>query len=363
MTTAELTAATDALIAVAQDPDSEEAAGQEAARAFIEAARHAGVDASNAAILRLSRHFDIEHGGRAAFLALVCGALVEQGCDPDAMAAPMTRRLESLLKSAADLADACRERMPEPDNESDEEETDPQEVFEKTREELSATMQKEAAAWDALETFWRPAIAVYSKSDEARDAARPLRADALRLADWHEAGHWLQQILAVRTNEPILVIEPETQKGILGSITGVVDNFQLNTLIMDAFPRSGLLKLRRVPKRVADIARGDGPQQSNDTVQAVWNLYTWEAIDGQGRLPDLQDDNVSQHWIWNEGIPDDIPCLDGRRVILLGPPSYPRFWQAQRMFAHLRARLDVEHVMSKEEVADWLKVMATAKTG
>ncbi|MFG0333393.1 MAG: hypothetical protein ACF8TS_08540 [Maioricimonas sp. JB049] len=363
MPSATLTSATDALIAVAQDPDSEEAAAQDAAKAFIEAARHAGVDSGNAAILRLSHHFDMPHGGRAAFLALVCGALVEQGCDPDAMAEPMTRRLESLLNSAAELADACRERLPDPDDESDEDEVDPQEVFETTREELSATMPEEAAAWDALETFWRPAVAVYSTSDEARDAARPLRRDALRLADWHEAGHWLQQILAVRTNEPILVLEPGTLKGILGSITGVVDNFQLNTLIMDAFPRSGLLKLRRVPRRVADNARGEGPQQSNDTVRAVWNMYTWEAVDENGQLPDPQGDNVSRYWIWNEGIPDDIPLLDSRRVILLGPPSYPRFWRAQRMFAHLRASLDVEHVMSKEEVADWLKVMAAAKTG
>ncbi|MEW4527925.1 hypothetical protein [Maioricimonas sp. JC845] len=359
MTSAALTAATDALIAVAHDPNSEEAAGQAAARALIEAAQSAGIEESNTAIRCLSEHFSMDHPGRAGFLALVCGALVEQGCDPDAMAEPMTRRLAELLKSAGDLADACREQMPEPDEDT-ENETDPAQVFEAIHRDISETMREEAAAWDGLQTFWRPAVAIYSKSDAARDAARPLRDDALRLADWHEAGHWLQQILAVRTDEPILVIEPDSQQGIIGTFSGVVDNFQLNTLIMDAFPRSGLLKRRRVPKRVADIARGDGPQQSDETVQSVWNLYTWEALDEQGRLPAPEGGNVSQHWVWNEGIPDDIPVFEGRRVVLLGPASYPRFWKAQRMFDQLRASLVVETILTKEDVADWLKRMVAA---
>jgi hypothetical protein len=352
-----LTDATNSLIETVRRDSSTEPEMKAAAQQFFDAVSKSSREQADAALRSLGAHFDLEDGSRAAFLALVCGALIEGGCDPLAIARPLTDRLEALLKSSVTLADACIAQLPK----SEDGDEDPNEAFERARAQLIPTMPHENTAWEALNIFWRPAIAAFSVSAEARAAARHLREPATRISEYHEAGHWLQLMLGVLDDEPIVVVEPETKLGILGRISGVVDNFQLNVLLMDGFPKSGLFARRRVAQRVAAIARGDGPQQSNDTVTGVWNLYTWEAIESRGTLPDPGDTDSSKFWIWNEGTPADIPLFDGRRAILLGPASYPRSWQSQRMFSKLRAHLEIEQKLTKDETEDWLRRMLAAK--
>lgn len=350
-----LTDATNSLIETARDGSATDADMNSSAQSFFDAMSDASRDDADAALRTLSAHFNLENASRGAFLALVCGAFVERGCDPLAIAKPLTERLASLLESSAELANACADQSPESEDE------DPIGLFEKTREQIISTMAQQYAAWKALEQFWRPAIAVFSISPESRSSARHLRNLAAQISDYHEAGHWLQLMLAVLDDEPIVAIEPKTARGILGRISGVVDNFQLNVLLMDVFPKSGFLARRRVPHAVADVARGNGPQQSHHTVTSIWNLYTWEAIETGMALPDPSDHASIAHWIWNEGTPADIPAFDGRRVVLLGPASYPRSWQSQRMFDRLPAKLEIQRKLTKDEVSDWLQRMFAAK--
>lgn len=352
-----LTDAANSLIETARDGRATDADMNAAAQSFFDSTSGASRDDANAALRSLSAHFNLEDASRGAFLALVCGALVERGCDPLTIAEPLTERLASLLESSAELANECVIQIPESEDEGE----DPIEVFEKAREQLGPSMAQQNVAWEALEQLWRPAIAVFSRSAESRASARHLRDFAVQLADYHEAGHWLQLILTVLDDEPFLAIEPQTSLGIIGRISGVVDNFQLNVLLMDEFPKSGLLGRRRVPQEVADVARGNGPQQSDHTVISVWNLYTWGAIESGLTLPDPGDYGSSGHWIWNEGTPADIPVFDGRRVILLGPASYTRSWQSQRMFDGLPANLEIERKLIKDEIDDWLQRMVSAK--
>jgi hypothetical protein len=373
-----LTQATQALLATVHNPDATGEQLNAAAQAFFQAAKKASREEANNAVRTLSACFDLEDSTRAAMVALICGALVEHGCDPEPMAAPLTNRLTTLLEASARFAQACRDQAPQianqlraeqPDasqnngdahDENEENEPDPHEVFELAQEEVAPAMPQESLAWAVLRQFWQPAIAVYSVSPQARAAAQPLRSWAAQIADHHEGGHWLQLILSVLDNEPLVVIELATGQGILGKISGVVDNFQLNTLLMDAFPRIGWLSRRRVSQRVADVARGKGPQKTNDTVTSVWNLYTWKAVKPDLTLPDPNDYEAHAHWIWNEGSPEDIPVFEGRRAVLLGPPSYPRSWGSQRMFTALPADLVCEKTLSKDEVKPWLQRMAAA---
>jgi hypothetical protein len=240
-------------------------------------------------------------------------------------------------------------------------EQDSREDFENARNRLASEMRRQTAAWDALKKFWPPAVAVFSASAKARTEARGLRHLAARIANNHEAGHWLRLLLSVLDEEPILVIEPETGLGILARISGVVDNFQLNVLLMDGFPQTDRAGAPRVSRSVADVARGVGPQSTEDIVQGVWNLYTWRAAATGARLPDPKDYRTKDCWIWNEGVPEDIPVFEGRRVILLGPASYVRTWKSQRMFAGLPATLGWERDLAKDEVAGWLQRMVGAK--
>ena len=51
----------------------------------------------------------------------------------------------------------------------------------------------------------------------------------------------------------------------------------------------------------------------------------------------------------------------GRRVILLGPPSYARTWPAQRLFSKLTAKLESERMLKSRETDDWLQRMLNAR--
>lgn len=330
---------------------------QAAAESFLGVVGRAAVGDANAAVCTLAGYLLLDDLRRAAFLALVGGALVERGCAPSPMVGPLIKRLQGLLELSAALADACLAQLPKAQGDDH----DPVEVFESTREQVARSMPLEGTAWSALKDYWRPAIAVFSVSPSARAAACGLRDLAAKIADHHEGGYWLRLMLSVLDQEPIVAVEPRTGTGILGRISGIVDNFQLHVLLMDGFPRSGFFSRRRVAKRVADVARGIGPQQTNDFVTGAWNLYTWRAIQPGLKLPDQSDYGANDCWIWNEGTPEEIPVFDGRRAILLGPPSYPRSWGCQRMFDKLPARLDCERQLSKHEVTDWLQRMLNAK--
>src|SRR5262249_38151440 len=78
---------------------------------FNPAGRASRADA-NAALAALAGHLATEDLSRAGFLALVCGALVEQGCDPQPLAHPLTTRLQTLHEAAAALADASETKSP-----------------------------------------------------------------------------------------------------------------------------------------------------------------------------------------------------------------------------------------------------------
>ena len=58
--------------------------------------------------------------------------------------------------------------------------------------------------------------------------------------------------LTVLDEEPYVAIEPATRTGIVGRMSGIVENFQLNTLLMDEFPRDE----PRVSKEAVAVARG-----------------------------------------------------------------------------------------------------------
>jgi hypothetical protein len=352
-----LTEVTNELIATARNHLATEEQLNAAAQAFLGEAVDSTKSDAEGALKSLCRHFDLDDPERGAFLALVCGVLVERGADPAVITEPLINRLSSLLKAAGELATAAEARLPAIVETSDS--SDP---FEIARGEVEETMPEQAIAWSALDRFWHPAIAVFSRSTAAREAAQSLRDSAGKISQYHAAGHWISLILTVLDQEPILVIEPETSLGIVGRISGIVDNFQLNTLLMDAFPQASADLPRRVSRDAADVARGEGPQQTEESLTSVWNLYHWQAIRADRTLPSAdQMDSSDEFWIWNEGVPADIALFEGYRVVLLGPPSYPRSWQSQRMFEGLPANLHCERVLTPTEIDEWLQRMSAAQ--
>jgi hypothetical protein len=202
---------------------------------------------------------------------------------------------------------------------------------------------------------WFEVIELCSHDPAARAALADLQERAAELEDEHDGAGWIAQMLRVLHEAPFVAFHFDERVGIAGRMSGIADNFQLHTLLMDVFPapRSGLLRRprRRVSEAVAANARGDGPQALEEPITGAWNLYTHAAVVG-GRLPDPSDQAMWPTWIWNEGVPADIPELDGHRVIILGPAPYSRGWQAQRVFPRLPATLDARE-LSRAEVDDW----------
>jgi hypothetical protein len=287
--------------------------------------------------------------------------MIEAGHDPEPARAAMLGALQQTLPACASMVDEARVEVGEPAEDLD---LNDDAIDEWLADSLAHALNEVAGkrpaaleAWQRLHEIWPGAIALLSVDPEARAEARELAPVAETIEEVHEAAGWLRAMLSVLDDEPYIAIEPSTRTGIVGKMSGIVENFQLNTLLMDEFPRDE----PRVSKAAVAVARGDGPQQIDETVTGTWNLYTYEALTDEGALPDPSDHAHSHTWIWNEGMPADIPALDGHRVILLGPAPNPRLWQAQRMFLKLPARMTAD-LLDEDAVAQWLAKIEAAAT-
>jgi hypothetical protein len=353
------------LIALLREPGTQEQQANVAAQAVLKASQAASPGDIAGALTAFAGALPSLGPMRAAFLAVICGCLIERGADPAPVQDVLLQRLRELLPRCTAFVDRCRAEMGGTDGASDEgkdaeEDADEQEEqFGAVAERLAPAHPDEAAAWSALEFSWPSAIALFSTSASARAQARDLREPAGHISEFHPGGHWIELILSVLADEPLLVIEPSTRLGLSAKMTGVVDNFQLNMLLMDSFPTPDGKPQRRISRQAADIARGLGPQSIQQTVTGAWNLYTCQALRPDRTLPGGME---SDHWVWNEGRPEDIPVFEAHRVVLLGPAAYSRGWRAQRMYAALRADLANLRLLTPAEVDDWLSRIAASHT-
>lgn len=320
-------------------------------RALAEALQRASKNAATEALEMLSSGLDVPDPERAGVASRVMGAMLEAGARPAPAREAMLACLRRTFPLCVELADGAHATIGAPPEGLDEEATE-QWLTDRENsalQRIAAQRPELADAWQRLNEIWPGAIALFSVDPIARAQAHDLSPLAEALEGVHEAAGWVRAMLSVVHNEPFVAIEPATRTGIAGRMSGIVENFQLNVLLMDAFPGDE----QRVSAAAVTVARGEGPQQAEEEVTGAWNLYTYSALQPGAALPDPSDHAFSETWIWNEGMPADIPTLDEHRVILLGPAPYPRSWQAQRMFLKLPARLEAQ-VLDEDAVNEWL---------
>jgi hypothetical protein len=146
-------------------------------------------------------------------------------------------------------------------------------------------------------------------------------------------------MMQVLDDEPIVVLHPGEGKGFRVRLSGLADNFQLHTLLADAligqFPGRWLRGARPARAEVA-AARDGAVREGCPGAHGAFNLWTWRGLKADGTLRDPM--SGSSHWIWNEGVPADIPSFDGERVVLLGPPPVPLHGRRPPRGARLDAR-------------------------
>jgi hypothetical protein len=268
----------------------------------------------------------------------------------------MIRKLKALLQASEQLFDVCVSDM-----KTNGLYMQDVNLFEQTLQNTGTRMSEEMTAWNAMNKFWPPAISLFSKSPEARSSARTLLPVIKKLGPYQVAANWLSWMIPVLHQEPMVVIEPATKLGIVGTISGIVDNYQLHTFLVDVFPQKSIFSFRKLSALRRSVIDGTGPQGIELWMEGIWNLYSWKGLRDDLTLPDPKDIKTHDEWIWGEGMPVDIPVLDGHRVVLLGPPSYLRTWQLQRIFEELTAEFKVTEKLSKSDVNQWLQKIAIAK--
>ena len=362
-------AAVDELIRTTSDPAaSRESLGEAIGRA-VASLRPGDRPGAEATLRRLAEEaVDAPtRPDKAGAVALVCGALAERGLDPTIALGPILDRLErQVAPDALAFVSACQQAAAEDPPPADGEQAQADPVA-RHGERLAALMPTEAESFAALEPFSMAAIAMLARSAPARNASRS-RSTLRRLLDdlGGQYGHagFLWMMMQVLDDEPVVVIHPGEAKGYRVRITGLADNFQFHTL---GWPtpssagsrRDGSAAVARRTYEVAAARDGSAPPAGAPPARGSFNLWTWRGLAPDGTLRDAM--SGSGHWVWNEGVPADIPTFEETRVVLLGPPPYERSWNPGRKFPDMPGDLRVERVLTlASEVRDLLRRIAAA---
>lgn len=262
--------------------------------------------------------------------AVAVGACVERGADP-ALCAPAV--LEGLARSLEAAGEFCTRweqtgggSLPDPD------EGDPGPGI------VDRVGVDASLGWWTLPQWEMATVAMLNdpvtrRGLDASGRRRLLQALAVVRKSSGQEFKCLHHALLVLDDEPLVVLHRPTGTGFLMRMSGLGDNFQLHTLLADVLIGGGSLPGRAPGAQEAAVCR-DAPGQVRTT--GSFNLC---APDGS--------------WVWNEGTPDDIPVVDGTRLLVLDPPAYERMWPAGRFFPGMRGELVLERALSAEEAARW----------
>ncbi|MEU9579677.1 hypothetical protein [Streptomyces chilikensis] len=278
--------------------------------------------------------------GPRPFLANAAGFCVERGADPPACAEPI---LDAVRRDLLDASEFARrwtaaggdgDALPEPDEEG---------IDDALLARLGGDGHEAlrlALAWCSVESWQPPALAVLCRSAEVRRRYAAALLPACREVAALESHDLkcLAHALAVLDDEPLIVLHRPTGRGFEVRIGGIGDNFQLHTLLAHVLVGGGHVPGAAPSAESVRLATDPAPARGRTDVVATGS-FELLAPDG-GR-------------IWNEGLPDDIPVVEGRRLLVLDEPAYRRSWNADRFFPHLPGAAELTRVLSADETRTW----------
>ncbi|KRC35451.1 hypothetical protein ASE27_09475 [Oerskovia sp. Root918] len=331
------------------------AAGQRLADSFVNATR----EDLDAAVVLLAPVLTEARGSLGGTLAQYIGSLV--GMDGDA-----TPVLDTLVERACTALDSTHlfvslhEELVGPVPDRDDCGDREYEAFVSAAAHHISDPGRVAGGWMNATSWVQPVLVLLQRADVRRSLPQKERLTAAAIAAHDllpDLAPWMLGLLRILDDDTVIVLHRETGVGFRATITGVADNFQLHTLLAAQVlpllpaPRQGLFR-RRDTGRLPDV-----PTSAMVAAADGSGEYAPEGgIVGQFNLVDAAGD-----WIWNEGRPDDIPLVDGVRVVVLDPPPYQRGWDSGRAYPLLRARVEVAPLPTAEATA-WLSRVAPSKT-
>ncbi|WP_144128343.1 hypothetical protein [Catellatospora sichuanensis] len=343
-----LVRACDALVRARRERDIE--AFESATAQLWEAAQTAPADELTTALTACAELLGELGPGFGGEFAVLCGALIELGASPEPLIPVLRNQLTEVAGLAAEFAAVWAREFPGEGTP----EPDPAE-FEPTLERLDAAIPPDQAvrlaeSWFGLQSWMRCATTLLQNSAAARRSCQDepaLRAAVAALEPEREDMAWLAMLLSVLDGERLLVLHRPTGRGWRVTIGGIGDNFQLHSLLaatLSGPAADGLLEGLAVDPAWTAVASDAPASAFGGQVTGSFNL-----VDAYGA------------WIWNEGVPADIPALDGVRVVVLDPPPYARHWDNIRRYPMMTAAITLDYVLATDEAAAWLGRVAPAK--
>lgn len=219
---------------------------------------------------------------------------------------------------------------------------------------LADTMPGELLAWRRLPALLDDALTLLPASAAARRAARTLNglaAAAAVVAPHLRPVREVAELLAVLDDQVVLAVHPASRFAVRVQVCGVADVRQLHVLLADLVPTD------RVPggrpdRRVVAAYRDVDPHPDAPLASARFQLYLPAALRPDGTLPCGLEG--SDHWVWGDRSPAEIPAVNGERVLLLGDPVFADTWPAVRTCPRLRAEATRIETLSRPAVERWL---------
>ncbi|RKS08870.1 hypothetical protein DFP74_4593 [Nocardiopsis sp. Huas11] len=287
--------------------------------------------------------------GIIADLSVVAGAIVEMGTDPGPTGPEVLRRLRTMGKGAIVFLRAWQRTGTDapPDPEAVTADTEARVATHLGTDAPSATM-----CWWTVRRHGLAAKTMLSESEVRSHVRRDpslhaeLVAIANQLSDHLTEFDEVRALLRMAEATSALVMDRRSQRAFRVLFDGIGDNFQLHTLLADALvgPHAQGLEGEAPDPRWAAAYRDSPPDPAAHTVRGWWNLV---AHDGT--------------WVWNEGVPAEIPTVDGEHVLVLDDLPYPRSWNAGRRHPHVRGWLEIESELTTDEAQVWWKRVAPAE--
>jgi hypothetical protein len=287
--------------------------------------------------------------GNGAMLAGLVAGLVETGADPVPVLDVLVERVARGLEQAAlfpVLADKLGADLVAPNSAAEARAVHDLVVRAAPAAGLGAEEAGEIAqAWFTVNS-WIPALLLPLQQKRARRAL-PQRARLTgavsAMTDAAEDAPWLLGLLLVLDDEELVVVHRATGRAYAVTISGVGDNFQLHTLLAATLigdPADGFIA-------------GEPPHPAWVAAATDGELAPPGGVHGRFNLVDF-----AGNWIWNEGRPADIPALDGRRVVVLDPPPYPRSWNVGRVYPLMSPQITVDRLLEADEAGWWTSRLA-----
>ncbi|WP_433464777.1 hypothetical protein [Spirillospora sp. CA-128828] len=307
---------------------------------LMQASQAASPAEMDAALPRLAEGVAEAPPNLGGWLAIVTGAWIENGADPAPVGAAVVDRITDVTAAALAFGNAWEAATggkPPPDMQ---EEQPSQQVFDTVEPHLGDGTVTAMMSWFALPQFAMAGCTVLQMAPSVRAglSERDFLAFTAGKAGEHlgQMNHY-QALLRVLDGERLLVLDRASRKGWTVTIGGIGDNFQLHVLLAGALigRPGGLTGDRPAPEIIACFLNADVPD-GRPIISSPWNL-----VDTHGEM------------IWNEGVPADIPVVNGTRVVVLDPPSYERTFPAGRRFPMMPAMMRVEGMHLPEDLGDW----------